>query len=581
MPEIIIDNKPYPFDKPGKVLQFMLDHGLDLPFFCYHPSLSIPANCRQCVVKAGLPEWDTEKKEILRDSNGIPVINYFPKLMTACNLDLQDGLVIHTHHTDEEVKQAQADNLEFILINHPLDCAICDQAGECPLQILTYKYGPEGSRFINQKVHKPKAIRLGPRVMLDAERCINCTRCVRFTDEVSKTHQLTIISRGDKNYPETAGNKLFDDPYSINTADICPVGALTSIDFRFKARVWEMNQTASIDVTNGKGTNTWLWTRDNLILRITPRFNKEVNDHWMPDEARLAYHKFNENRISKPSQLNKAQQQQTLEWEKAESLFKDKIKEHAPSRMLVIGSPYASLEDNYAIKRYFTSLKATRFVFLPHFIAGSGDDFLLSEDQAPNTNGIRALGFEEITEDQLIKLTNSGDFDMAAIIDDSLPERTRSLVKQLSSLPFTVVWGTNHTPLSQKARLVIPAANASEHAASYVNVDGRIQRTFPAKETQYTNRRLNTEMSKGRLDHYGTEFDNWVNDKNRVDCIPVWEFITRIATEKDAFSWKSSRDVLNEISNNFSVFNGVSYERMDKENGILLKIKQLQKDHNA
>jgi NADH-quinone oxidoreductase subunit G len=200
------------------------------------------------------------------------------------------------------LQRAQKDTLEFILINHPLDCPICDQAGECPLQIQTYKYGPEGSRFEVKKVHKAKARSAWPPCSLDAERCINCTRCVRFTDEISKSHQLTITSRGDKNYPIAAPGREFDDPYSLNTVDICPVGALTSADFRFKARVWEMNQTPSIDITNGKGCNIDLWTRDNLVLRITPRFNAAVNDHWMPDEGREAYRLFNENRISKPLQ---------------------------------------------------------------------------------------------------------------------------------------------------------------------------------------------------------------------------------------------------------------------------------------
>ncbi|MEX0823753.1 MAG: 2Fe-2S iron-sulfur cluster-binding protein, partial [Balneolaceae bacterium] len=243
MPEVFIDGNRYEYEGDHNLLQFIMDLGLEVPFFCYHPSLSIPANCRQCMVKVGQPVKDRETGEYELNEKGEREIRWFPKLQTSCNMSLSDGMVVHTQETDELVKRAQKDNLEFILINHPLDCPICDQAGECPLQIQTYKYGPEGSRFEVKKVHKPKRVQLGPRVILDAERCINCTRCIRFADEVSESHQLTITSRGDKNYPTTAPGRTFDDPYSLNTVDICPVGALTSADFRFRARVWEMNQT--------------------------------------------------------------------------------------------------------------------------------------------------------------------------------------------------------------------------------------------------------------------------------------------------------------------------------------------------
>ncbi len=574
MPEIFIDNKRFEYEEPGKVLQFMLDNGLDLPFFCYHPSLSIPANCRQCIVKAGMPVFDREKGTFEVDENGDRVIRFFPKLMTACSLDLADGMVIHTHHTDELVKQAQADNLEFILINHPLDCPICDQAGECPLQILTYKYGPEGSRFEHKKVHKPKAIQLGPRVILDAERCINCTRCVRFTDEVSKTHQLTIISRGDKNYPMTANGQTFDDPYSLNTVDICPVGALTSADFRFRARVWEMNQTPSVDITNGKGSSTWLWTRDNLVLRVTPRFNEAVNDHWMPDAGRLAYRKFNENRVSRPHLRPDDSEQVRTSWNNAQLTVLEEIEKVDADDILIIGSPHASVEDNYSLRAFFSSKGVSKFYFVPHVVPGSGDGFLISDDQAPNTNGVRALEFEEINDKKLIKLIETGKPKLIVILDDDLIGRTSLTMDHLKQ-SWTVVMATNHSETTRAANLVIPVTTAAEHTASYVNVDGRIQRTVPAKETLYTNRRLNLEMSMGRLDHYGTKFDNWVSDSNRVDCIPAWEFLVRLDADRDTPEWVSSRQILDEIADSHPAFTGVTYERMDDENGIQLKLEQV------
>ncbi|MDZ7680662.1 MAG: 2Fe-2S iron-sulfur cluster-binding protein [Fodinibius sp.] len=204
MPEVFIDGTRYEFDeeKDEMLLQFILDQGLEVPFFCYHPSMSIPANCRQCMVEVGTPVQDRETGEYELDEDGERKIRWFPKPQTSCSTKLQDGMVVHTQESSEKIERVQKDNLEFILANHPLDCPICDQAGECPLQIQTYKYGPEGSRFEVKKVHKPKRVDLGPHVTMDAERCINCTRCVRFTEEISETNQayallIAVIS----NYP--------------------------------------------------------------------------------------------------------------------------------------------------------------------------------------------------------------------------------------------------------------------------------------------------------------------------------------------------------------------------------------------
>ena len=567
MPEVYIDGKEFEFEGKPKLLQFMLDNGLEVPFFCYHPSMSIPANCRQCMVKVGLPVKDRETGEFELDENGERVIRWFPKLQTSCNTDVGEGMVVLTQETDELVKRAQKDTLEFILANHPLDCPICDQAGECPLQIQTYKYGPEGSRFEVKKVHKPKRVKLGPRVTLDAERCINCTRCVRFTDEISETHQLTIVSRGDKNYPITAPGREFDDPYSLNTVDICPVGALTSADFRFKARVWEMNQTPSIDISNGKGCNIDLWTRDNVVLRITPRYNKDVNDYWMPDAGREAYKIYNENRISKPEMKLDGETVKSS-WNNAFETFAEQIESSEADEILFIASPHASVEENYLISKMANLLGAATPLFTPHIIEGSGDGYLISDDQAPNTNGCRFLGLQETDSETLrSKIDNAK---AVVLLNDNLAERDTLKSDDLDKV-FTVLFGTNHSRTSEIADLVIPVTVAAEHAASYINVDGRIQRTFPAKETKYTNRRLNLEMSEGRLDRYGTSFDNWVTEDNKVDCMPLWNIFHEIGQRLGLdLPYESGRQIMNEISDTLPSFKNVSYERMDEESGIQL-----------
>jgi NADH-quinone oxidoreductase subunit G len=569
MPEVFIDGKRFEYEGEQRLLQFIQDQGMEVPFFCYHPTMSAPANCRQCMVKIGQPVKDRETGEYEVDENGERVVRWFPKLQTSCNIMISDGMVVHTQETDDLVKRAQKDNLELILINHPLDCPICDQAGECPLQIQTYKYGPEGSRFEVKKVHKPKRIQLGPRVVLDAERCINCTRCTRFTREISKTHQLTITSRGDKNYPTTAPGREFDDPYSLNTVDLCPVGALTSADFRFKARVWEMNQTPGIDITNGKGSNIDLWTRDNLVLRITPRYNEDVNNHWMPDEGREAYKIFNENRVSRP--LQKLDNEQVnSSWSNAIATVSEQISRIDNKDALVIGSPHASVEENYVLGKFASLLGIKLPVYTPHIEKGKGDGFLITDDLAPNSNGCKLLGFDETDSATLKKSVQKAK--VVLILNDHLIDRKVLSAYDLEG-KFVVNFATNHSESTKSADLVIPITSAAEHAASYVNVDGRIQRTFPAKETKYTNRRLNLEMSEGRLDRYGTSFDNWVTEENKVDCMPLWAFMNEVAKQTGLknFEYTEGREIMQEIASSNSAFEGVTYAQMDEQSGIQLK----------
>lgn len=568
MPEIFIDGKRYEFEEGEDrgLLQFILDNGKEVPFFCYHPSMSAPANCRQCYVKVGTPVKNRETGEYELDENGEREIRWFPKMQTSCTTQMQDGMVVHTQETSEEVARAQKDTMELILINHPLDCPICDQAGECPLQIQTYKYGPEGSRFEVKKQHKPKRIQLGPRVTLDAERCINCTRCVRFTDEISESHQLTIVARGDKNYPMAAPGREFDDPYSMNTVDICPVGALTSTDFRFKARVWEMNQTPSIDITNGKGTNIDLWTRDNLVMRITPRFNGEVNDHWMPDAGRDAYQRFNENRLSRPAIKLDGDNQSKTSWNNAIETFAETLESHGPEDVLVVGSPHASVEENYALMKVFNLWGVNNFKFAPHIEEGTGDGFLITDDQAPNTSGVKLLGYEE-SNDLASEVKNTK---IVIMLSDELIDRG-VLSKDDLKGKFSIFLSTNECDTAKTADLVIPVTCIAEHAASYVNVEGRIQRSFPAKETKYTNRSLDLEMNQGRLDRFGTNFDNWVTEENKVDCAPAWEIMNQLANRMGLdVSFGRGREIMEEIAGSNPAFENVSYERMDNEMGINL-----------
>jgi len=564
MPQVTIDGKEFEFEPGDKVLQFCLDHGTELPHFCYHPALSVPANCRQCLVKAGTPMFDRATREPVLDEDGTQKINYFPKLMPSCALDITDGMVVHTQESDIAVAESQADNLEIMLLNHPLDCPICDQAGQCPLQIQAYKYGPEGSRFEFDKVHKPKRVQLGPNVVLDAERCINCTRCTRFTAEVTESHQLTIINRGDKNHPMTAPGETFDDPYSMNVCDICPVGALTEDYFRFKARVWEMSKTATVSDFGGKGLNVDVWVRNNQVLRITSRANLDVNEYWIPDAARLVYATYNENRASGP-QLDG----RPATWADATARAAELVKE-AGSDILFVGSPYATVEDNYLLGQLAEAVGADAPVYLDRREEGSGDGWLISDDPAPNTAGCERLGFRTVEKVVFESLASSAS--LIYILQDDVVAAGLTDANELTNTP--VILHPTHTTneTMSVADVVLPIAMSVETIGTYVNEDGRAQLLRPAKTVRSMNRSLMMALGtgQGRTDVHGTPFDNWHNEDNQVDCLPGWTTIPSIAKALDLdVSATSPRALMDEVAA-LPAFAGATHKAMG-ELGVSLE----------
>ena len=249
----------------------------DVPHYCYHPRLEVVGNCRICLVE----------------------VEGWPTLPIACNTIASDGMVVHTDN--ERVREAREGVMELLLINHPLDCTICDQAGECKLQDYAVEHGSGITRFAFDKVKKPKNVSWGEKVVFDSERCILCTLCVRFLDEIAGTDEIGIDLRGDKATLIVHGEGQLTSPYQMNIIDICPVGALTSKDFRFKSRLWFMNFTNTICTSCARGCNVVLGSRNDRVLRMVPRFNAAVNDHWMCDWGRLHYEFVNdESRIASP-----------------------------------------------------------------------------------------------------------------------------------------------------------------------------------------------------------------------------------------------------------------------------------------
>ncbi len=559
MPKVTIDDKVLEYEGSQTLLQFCLDNDLELPHFCYHPAMSAPANCRQCLVKAGTPAFDRAAGKPKVDEKGNPVIQYFPKLMTSCSLDLSDGMVVHTHRSSKEVADAQRDNLEFLLINHPLDCPICDQAGHCPLQIQAYKYGPEGSRFEFSKVHKPKHIQLGPRVVLDGERCINCTRCTRFTSEISMSHQLTIIGRGVKNYPMTPPGTVFDEPYSMNVIDICPVGALTSADFRFKARIWEMSKTPSITTANAKGSNCYYWVKDNLIMKVTPRQNLAVNKYWLADEDRLDYGRFNEARPAGPTIHGAA-----ASWESAYDAAAALLRGAQNTEILFVGSAHAPVEDNYLLVKLAEALDVRTPVYIPHIDHGAGDGWLITDDKAPNTQGCERLGMSPL-DAQLVKAQlDAGEIKLVYILQED-PVSAGVLSGEMLRNPKVILHEYNATSRTRPhADVTLPAATVVETVGTYVNIDGRAQRVRPAKAIRGVNRTLQMEMGESRADRHGTPFDRWHNEANLVDCQPGWISLPAVASRLDVeLQYKGPRQIMDEVAATVPSFAGATYDTMD------------------
>jgi NADH-quinone oxidoreductase subunit G len=293
-----IDGRDIAVPRGANLIEAARLAGVDIPHYCYHPKLAVVGNCRMCLVEMGLPALDPATRQPLVDpATGRPKINWMPRPQIGCGTNATPGLHIRT--TTPPVRDARESVTEFLLLNHPLDCPICDQAGECHLQEQAAAYGRGCTRFIERKNVKPKRTRLGPRVTLDAERCILCARCIRFSRDIAKQDILGFIDRGSHSTLACHPGRPLDHNYSLNTVDICPVGALTSTDFRFKMRVWFLKQTSSIDPESSAGVNTTIWSREGVIYRITPRRNDAVNDTWMPDSGRLLYKQVRaENRLT-------------------------------------------------------------------------------------------------------------------------------------------------------------------------------------------------------------------------------------------------------------------------------------------
>jgi len=329
--------------------------GIDIPVFCYHPKMEPVGMCRMCLVEIGRPLVDRASGEVLREADGSPKIQFSPKLETACTTPVTEGMVVLG--MTEKVKDGRKDILEFLLTSHPLDCPVCDKGGECPLQNLTMGFGPGQSRYIyDEKMHLAKDVPLGELIVLDRERCIQCARCVRFQDEIVGEPVIGFYNRGRALEIVTYSDPGFDSHFSGNTTDICPVGALTTVDFRFKARPWELNSAASICPHCPVGCNTTLNVRREaasgggwVVKRVMPRQNEWVNEIWICDKGRFAHHYARSSeRLTQPL-VRKGGDLVPADWDEALDLVASRFKE-AGQGLLTLASGRLSNEDLFNLR---------------------------------------------------------------------------------------------------------------------------------------------------------------------------------------------------------------------------------------
>jgi len=578
MPTIYFDGQPYQAERGQTIIQVAdgINNGgkkiVDIPRFCYHPSLSIAGNCRMCLVEMGLPKKSKEGGFEL-DDKGNPVIQWIPKLTTACSTEIMDGMHVRTHHTSETVAEAQKGVLEFILINHPLDCPICDQAGECPLQEITYTYGPEGSRFEFEKVHKPKRNNWGSKITFDAERCINCTRCVRFFDEYTKTHELEIVQRGWNNYPAPSPSANIDsNSYAMNVIDLCPVGALTSTDHRFKARVWEMSATDTISVQDARCSSIRLWVRDNRVMRITARENPLVNGYYISDIDRLNYQWINDNRIDGPF-IKEGQTLKPASWESALHSAVKVLQSYSSQQIFVLASAHATLETNWVAQKLASDVLGCEIGYVPH-IKGEDDDLLIRADKTPNASGCELLQIQAKSENELSEKVKSGHIKCLLVVEDDLENCLSQ--EAMNKLDAIIVLAYNRKPSHNIVNVLFPAATFAEQIGSYINFEGVIQLSKPAKALKFQNRELMKEMALSRLDKHATQFDAWSQDKNKIDAKPGWEIIIELAEKLDqSFGLSTAREIFNEIANQIQALKNIEYQAIGKT-GLKLEFSQSQ-----
>jgi len=463
-----VDGEWKPFPKGTRLIEACMKSGKFIPHYCYHPKLSTPGNCRMCLVELGMPKMTPDRKPILGE-DGRPEIAWGPRPAISCATEISEGMAVKT--SSPMVEECRKGVMEFLLINHPLDCPICDQAGECRLQEFSVEYGQGESGFLEEKVKKPKKVDIGERILLDDERCIMCSRCVRFMQEIAHDDVLGFLNRGSYTKLDVYPGKRLDNNYSLNTVDICPVGALTSKDFRFKMRVWFLKETKTIDVTCGTGTNILISSRENIVHRITPRENDFVNSCWMPDSHRLNFHYLHsEDRLQAPIVRGA---DNPVKWSFALETAIKQLKKCNPAETAIIASARMTNEELFLTKRLAKALGVDQVDVRPR--PQKGDEFLVSDDGNPNTSGAKLLGLATGKLPQIIAGVASGAITNLVVLGEDavacgIP------ATHLQKLDTLVCMGILSNSTTPYATVVLPSSAWAEKRGTMITLKGRLQR---------------------------------------------------------------------------------------------------------
>ncbi len=471
MPKITVDGKCIEAKDRQMILQACVDAGMALPHYCYHPGLSIPASCRICLVE----------------------VEGIPKLVPSCQTPVRDGMTVHTKTSKVVNNQKQV--MEYLLVNHPLDCPVCDQAGECYLQDYSYEYGRSQSRFEEDKEKKPKKD-IGLNVLLYNDRCIMCTRCVRFTREVSGKGELCVTGRGHKEQIDIFPGQPLDNKLSGNVVDLCPVGALLDKDFLFKQRVWLLKRVPSISPVDAGGENIYLEYNEGVIYRVKPRYNPQVNTWWISDDTRYAYKAVGDSkRLASPRRLQYGTQINTG-WDKAlesaDAGLKAVVAEKKNGSLYALLSPMMACEEAFLLGQYIRSIDPEAMLILGPVPTADADEvfkssvngketFRIKAEKVPNAAGIRRImqklggpstefaDFVKGATPELKKLVGGwivGGYLSNWVSKDIPPQLKRG---------FKVVQDILPTTLSDTADIVFPAAAWAEKDGCWENHAGLIQ----------------------------------------------------------------------------------------------------------
>ena len=475
MPVFEMDGKPVEFEPGEKVLSAAMRAGIKIPHYCYHPGMSVVATCRMCMV------------DVIDMGNGRPA----PKLQTSCSMDAVEGMKVETKN--EKVQEARELVMEYLLINHPLDCPICDQSGECVLQDYSFEYGSGKSEMeYSKRVYGWRDI--GTFVALERNRCIQCTRCDRFTREITGTNEFGMFNRGHELTVDTYSDRPMINQFQGNMADICPVGALTEKEFRFKRRAWKLKKTPSICVGCSTGCNVTIEYDRNEVFRLKPRDNPEVNKWWMCDLGRLTYKTLNQrqNRLGNP--LGKTGDGlQEISWEEAFNAISGKIKELQPSSTEVLGlvDTHASNEELYLFKKLLKQGFGSDLLCFPEPdweqpVSDFFIDSLITSDKTPNRAGARLLGLKgEKSVDAVLPKLTSG---VKVLLVLGQPFDVESLQVQAASIPLVVNISAWNSGWTQTADVSLPGRLHAEKEVTYTNKAGRVQRVQTAIRAHHKTR---------------------------------------------------------------------------------------------